>query len=100
MILNLVLGYQVGVPIDRHLAEGAVDLGWCAVSKFETELISAMVETWLPQEEWGEVNNVLAGLRQLLVIKSKAEHVRQKANDLGCLHLLQKLAKNLKGSYL
>ena len=63
---------HLGIACDTHLREAFVSLGW--VHPGEAEVIKAMeknlsdqVELWLQQMYWGDVNNVLAGLRQLWV---------------------------------
>lgn len=58
----------VGIPVDRHLAEAFRSLGWAHGQEKNEEMISYMVELWLPRDQWAECNLVCAGLRQLWAI--------------------------------
>jgi endonuclease III len=69
LFLTAVFGKQFGIPVDRHLAQAFINCGWvhpnCKPQTSYCTMMSDMVELWLPMEETGAVNNVVAGLRQL-----------------------------------
>jgi hypothetical protein len=69
LFLGVVFNCHYGIPVDRHLSVAFVNCGWvhpeCHKGTNAT-LLSDMVEVWLPMEETGMINNVVAGLRPTL----------------------------------
>jgi endonuclease III len=69
LILSAVTGTNHGIPCDRHLFRCFKGLGWIDEDTKDETKVALTIETWLPQKEWGNVNDLLAGLGQLLVDK-------------------------------
>jgi endonuclease III len=101
LFLSVVFEEQFGIPVDRHLSTAFINLAWvphdCRAVKMHSTLMSQMVEFWLPKEETGEINNVIAGLRQLYNNARYRNELVQVAARCGpkAALLLQKLTVDL-----
>jgi endonuclease III len=71
LILNAVLGENCGIAVDVHLARIMKKLGWCVWATKDETKMSLCVAKWLDRQYWGKVNDLLAGLSQLLVLKDE-----------------------------
>ena len=78
---------EVGIPVDRHLATCFGTLGWADPAATDAEILSQMVELWLPKDKWAECNIVCAGLRQVWQKKSHRPTLQACALALGEDHL-------------
>jgi endonuclease III len=87
LFLSSVFGCPVGIPVDRHLAQGFRNLGWVSPDCSDPTLMSMQVELWLPMEETAEINNVIAGLRQLYQKREYKDSIAAVAKQCGTRHL-------------
>jgi endonuclease III len=78
LILTTVLGHNVGIPCDRHLLRIFHQLGWVSCDIVNETKVALCVESWLAVVYWAEVNDVLAGLAQLLEKGRKMKKVEGK----------------------
>jgi endonuclease III len=89
LFLGVVFQEQYGIPVDRHLQAAFVNCGWvhpaCKKGTDET-LLSQMVELWLPMEDTGMINNVVAGLRQLYQKLEYRAKIMEVARQCGPAH--------------
>jgi hypothetical protein len=65
LFLSAFLGKPVGVPVDRHLQAAFKNLKWVHPECTNATAMSHMIELWLPMEDTADINNVVAGLRQM-----------------------------------
>jgi hypothetical protein len=98
LFLSAFLGIPVGVPVDRHLKVAFLNLEWVHPECSDPTIMSEMIELWLPMGETANMNNVLAGLRQLYQKKQHRQILLDAAERKGPLHqeLLTKLTKDIK----
>jgi endonuclease III len=66
LILNAVYGKNFAVAVDRHLSRIFQGLGWCNEYTKDETRIAAKIMSWLDRRYWGRVNDLFAGLSQLL----------------------------------
>ncbi|KAG9300897.1 hypothetical protein G9A89_002949 [Geosiphon pyriformis] len=100
LFLGVVFHQTFGIPVDRHLSAAFVNCGWVhpkCVRKSDATILSYMVELWLPVEETSNINNVVAGIRQLYQNSKYTDKVASVASRLGPAYsiLLSKLTKDL-----
>jgi hypothetical protein len=92
LILHQVYGnHKYGVAIDRHMGRGAINLGWVHPDTTDPLEMALMIQTWLKPMYHGRVNNVVAGLLQLLDEKENVDKVVDEAEKMGFLDLLNQL---------
>ena len=63
IIMNVAFGKPVGISIDTHLHRICQQLGWVKNVK-KPEDTRRQMESWLPKEEWGNINLLLVGVGQ------------------------------------
>jgi endonuclease III len=100
LFLSVVFGQDFGIPVDRHLKAAFKNMGWVHQSCDDETTMSHMVELWLPMEETGTVNNVLAGLRQIYNKTELRPTLLEVAISCGKKYkqLLDKLTKDMRSS--
>lgn len=60
-------GVVTGIPVDIHMWRMFCHLGWTSeMDRYNVEKSTREIESWFPQEYWGEMNELYAGLGQLL----------------------------------
>lgn len=67
LILAAVTGRNHGIPVDRHLRRCFRSLGWIEWQTEDLTKIAITMQGILKRKYWSEVNDILAGLGQLLV---------------------------------
>ena len=65
LLLLATTGHPVGIPVDRHLQSAFINLRWVPQDETDCTVMSRMVECWLPKKHWSEINDEIAGIRQL-----------------------------------
>jgi hypothetical protein len=83
LLLSAVGVEQVGIPVDRHLLSGFVQLGWVPSNVRDETKASNLVEAWLPKNKWETCNVVLASIRQIWQQKLYQPMLLSSANSLG-----------------
>ena len=68
------------VAVDRHLQRYLIGLGWVHEECSSPTECSVQISQWLPETEYININNVIAGLCQLLQNKSSKHKVLRLAN--------------------
>ena len=68
LIMHAVYGREFGIACDLHLIRIFCGLGWVKETKDPTR-IACTVMQWLESKYWSEVNNLFAGLGQLVAMK-------------------------------
>ena len=92
LILHQVYGdHKYGVAIDRHMGRAVANLGWIHPDTKDPLEMALMIQTWLPRMYHARVNNIVAGLLQLLDEKVHIDTVVNEATKMGFLDLLNKL---------
>ncbi len=79
-LVTLYEAYRVtaGIAVDTHLLKIFSALGW--VKKFASANKAGLsVERWMPTTEWGRMNEIYAGLGQLIQLR--------KIITLGCTQI-------------
>jgi endonuclease III len=97
LFLHSVFDAPVGIPVDRHLSAAFLNLNWVAPNCVDPTVMSHQVELWLPMNETAEINNVVAGLRQLYQKREYRAVIVELARQCGPEHisLLKKLTKDI-----
>ena len=71
------------VAVDRHLHWSSIGLKWVHEEcSFPTEC-SVKISQWLPKSEYIHVNNLIAGLCQLLHMKTTKHRILRLAKSFG-----------------
>lgn len=92
LILQQVYGnHKYGIAIDRHMGRGAINLGWVHPDTKDPLEMALMIQSWLKPMYHERVNNVVAGLLQLLDEKDHVDTVVKEAEKMGFLDLLNQL---------
>lgn len=65
VILYEAFGRVEGIPCDTHMIKMFTIMGWALPSK-DGHKVALDVESWMPRTHWGELNNLFAGLGQIL----------------------------------
>jgi endonuclease III len=81
LIINAVYGTNAAIAVDRHLCRIFQGLGWCNSFTQDETKIALKIMGWFPNTLWGRVNDLFAGLSQLLVV-SKAVADREDKDDI------------------
>jgi hypothetical protein len=87
LFLHSVFDAPVGIPVDRHLSAAFLNLKWVDQNCTDPTVMSHQVELWLPMQETAEMNNVLAGLRQLYQKREYRATIVDVARQCGQKHL-------------
>ena len=91
LILQTLQNQNLMVAVDRHLQRSLKSLGWVhPLSTSETET-SLMVTLWLPKEEYANINNVIAGICQLLQLNATKNHVLRLSIENNVHNLVSKM---------
>lgn len=95
LLLSTVCSQPFGIPVDRHLKKAFHNLGWVYQGCSDATEMSDLVELWVPLEETAEMNNALAGIRQL--VQSDPELMSRVEGRLGPEHkaVYKKLVQDL-----
>ena len=83
LILHAVYGREFGIACDVHLNRIFQSFGWIRETTDPTR-IACTVMTWLESEYWSEVNNVFAGMAQLVSARGKGKGYLYRDNILKC----------------
>ena len=60
-------GVVTGIPVDIHVWRMFCHLGWTSdIDSYNVEKSTRETESWFPHKYWGEMNELYAGLGQLL----------------------------------
>ena len=96
LLLSTVCRRPFGVPVDRHLKIAFRNLGWVYPNCRDATEMAELVELWLPTEETAQLNNVIAGIRQL-VQAGETSFMSSVASRLGTEHeaVYEKLVQDL-----
>jgi endonuclease III len=86
LLLSATKGHPVGIPVDRHLQSAFRNLRWAPRDETDCTLMSEMVEFWLPYKHWSEINDEIAGIRQLYRDNSTRKTLLQVGNSLTFEH--------------
>jgi endonuclease III len=81
LIINVLYGTNAAIAVDRHLCRIFQGLGWCNSFTQDETKIALKIMGWFPNNLWGRVNDLFAGLSQLLVV-SKAVADREDKDDI------------------
>ena len=71
------------VAVDRHLRRSLIGLKWVHEECSSPTECSVQISQWLPKSEYIHVNNIIAGLCQLLQMKTTKHRVLRLANSCG-----------------
>jgi hypothetical protein len=98
LFLSAFMGSPVGVPVDRHLKVAFLNLGWVHPLCSDPTTMSNMIEIWLPMKETANLNNVVAGLRQLYQKTQHRQVLLDVVANCGRKHysLLRRLTQDIK----
>ena len=91
LILQTLLQMPLMVAVDRHLQRSLLSLGWVHSNSSSFEETAVMVTYWLPPKEYSEINNVIAGICQLLQRKQYQSRIIQLAIREGIHHMVEKM---------
>jgi len=97
LLLSTTKEGPVGIPVDRHLKAAFRNLGWVPPEVNDPTLMSEMVEIWLPMDHNADVNNHIAGIRQLYQKSTTRAFLCKTAFNLGKEHyeILKYLVKDI-----
>ena len=97
LILQTLQNKPIMVAVDRHLSRSFLCLGWVHKKASSPTECSIHVGQWLPKEEFIAVNNVIAGLCQLLQGNTTKHRVLRLANQFGVKSYIDILHQASKG---
>jgi endonuclease III len=97
LLISTTKEEPVGIPVDRHLKAAFRNLGWVPPEVNDPTLMSEMVEIWLPADQTADVNNKIAGIRQLYQKSTTRASLCKTAFNLGEEHyeILKYLVKDI-----
>jgi len=73
------LGKVSGIGVDIHVWRMSMYFGWTSkMDKYNCEKSTRELESWFPRQYWGEMNELYAGLGQLLQRSQHKELVQRK----------------------
>ena len=78
-----------GVPLDRHVERFCIAHGWCCRYSATTKNKATIVEQVVPQEDWIRVNEVSAGIAQILKQTKGLEIEKKQAFVVDVLQVAQ-----------
>jgi hypothetical protein len=87
LIVSAVTGEPAGIPVDRHLQAAFKNLQWVPTEVKDPTEMSHMVELWLPEDATADVNNEIAGIRQLYQKATTRRKLYRVAEKLGYDHV-------------
>ena len=91
LILQTFYDKSIMVAVDRHLHRSFLELGWVHSGCTSDIESSVHVGTWLPMEEFININNVIAGLCQLLQTTYIKDLVKKTADEHHVTEIISKL---------
>jgi len=77
IVENVCWGKQTGIGVDTHMQRLFPKLGWVSPDTKNPEQTRKQLESWLPQEYWGEVNLLWVGFGQ--EVQQERQKVLRKA---------------------
>jgi endonuclease-3 len=77
IVENVCWGKQTGIGVDTHMQRLFPKLGWVSPDTKNPEQTRKQLESWLPQEYWGEVNLLWVGFGQ--EVQQEKQKVLRKA---------------------
>ena len=93
LILQTLKNKPIMVAVDRHLERSLLPLGWVHKESSSPTECSVHIGQWLPKNEFIQVNNIIAGLCQLLQVNATKHKVMRLANEFGVKQLVTILHK-------
>ena len=92
-------GVVTGIPVDIHMWRMFCHLGWTSdMDEYNVDKSTREIESWFPREYWGEMNELYAGLGQLLqsgkhrsVVAEKVRALAKKTNNKEVVQMAETL---------
>ena len=91
LVLQTLLCKPIMVAVDRHLLRSFAALEWVHPDSTNATECSVQISQWLPVEEYIAVNNLIAGLCQLLQVNATKHKLLRLANQFGIKKDVDKL---------
>lgn len=100
IIMNVAFNKHVGISVDTHVHRICQELGWVKKVK-KPEDTRRQMETWLPKEEWGNINLLLVGVGQEVQqerqkLLKKCLQLKPKTKQEKAIKIIKKLGVNVK----
>ena len=89
--MQTLTAQSIMVAVDCHLHRSFVELDWVHADTKTPLESSILISYWLPKEEYININNIIAGLCQLLQSKKYRDEVLSLSKESHCYHLVKKL---------
>ena len=95
LILQTYLNKPIVVCVNPHLQRTFKKFNWVHHDSSSADESAIQVSLWLDITEFININNVIAGIQQLLQSKKTKEMVRRISKECGVYHLVCKVLEEL-----